>query len=239
MSLTEVTQRITEIQARLGLRPPVAPGAPGTSGSQFSSVLASALGLATTAAGPAAAGVTSATPAAPGTARSAGERAVALARGYAGVPYLWGGTDPAKGLDCSGLTQLVYGQLGIRLPRVAADQATAGSAVPSLADAQPGDLVFFGQPAHHVGIVAGGGKMIDAPHTGSVVGLHEIAGYGQVSAIRRVVPATAGASPAPAASSGPAIALARAQLMSAAGLASLTALTPSMDRSANAWEALR
>src|SRR5687767_4943876 len=68
---------------------------------------------------------------------------VAEAQKYLGVPCLWGGTDPAKGLDCSGFTQLVFGNLGIDLPRVSSQQATAGKAVASLASARPGDLVFF------------------------------------------------------------------------------------------------
>ena len=59
------------------------------------------------------------------------------------MPYLWGGTDPNKGLDCSGFTQLVYKSQGIDLPRVSSQQATAGRAVGSLADAAPGDLLFL------------------------------------------------------------------------------------------------
>jgi cell wall-associated NlpC family hydrolase len=115
-----------------------------------------------------------------------GRQAVALAKSYTGVPYLWGGTNPSKGLDCSGLVQLVYRQLGIALPRIASDQAKAGVAVPSLDEAQPGDLLFFGSPAHHVGIYVGDGRMVDAPHSGKTVGIHAVAGYGKVSSIRRV-----------------------------------------------------
>ena len=63
---------------------------------------------------------------------------VSEAQKYLGVPYLWGGTDPSKGLDCSGFVQLVYGNLGIDLPRVSSQQATAGRAVASIADARPG-----------------------------------------------------------------------------------------------------
>ncbi len=109
---------------------------------------------------------------------------MALAATYNGVPYRWGGTDPASGLDCSGLVQLVYGTLGATLPRVAADQSHAGTAVASVDDARPGDLVFFGKPAHHVGIYVGNGKMIDAPHTGSFVGIHKL--WGTPSSIRRI-----------------------------------------------------
>lgn len=113
-----------------------------------------------------------------------GAAAVRLARTYRGVPYRWGGTDPSTGLDCSGFVQLVYGELGVDLPRVSRQQATAGRAVASLADARPGDLVFFGSPVHHVGIYVGDGKMIDAPHTGDVVRVRDV--YETPSHIRRV-----------------------------------------------------
>ena len=119
-----------------------------------------------------------------------GASIVADAEQYLGVPYQWGGTDPAKGLDCSGLVQRVYGDLGISLPRTSQEQATIGTPVASIADAQPGDLVFFepgaGGPGH-VGIYVGNGQMIDAPHHGTSV---QIQAVGQPSAIRRVLPAS-------------------------------------------------
>jgi peptidoglycan DL-endopeptidase CwlO len=126
---------------------------------------------------------------------------VAEAQKYLGVPYLWGGTDPSKGLDCSGFVQLVYGNLGIDLPRVSAQQATAGRAVASLADARPGDLVFFDHsPSRpgidHVGIYLGNGQMIAAPQPGEVVKVQPV---GNPTVIRRVLPETA-ASAVPAAS---------------------------------------
>lgn len=128
-----------------------------------------------------------------------GDAVVAEARHFLGVPYLWGGTDPAKGLDCSGLVQLVYKKLGVALPRVAADQATAGQPVASLAQARPGDLVAFGSPVDHIGIYAGNGTMIVAPHTGTNVQIQPITQT--PTAIRRIVatPAVAGAAgPLPA-----------------------------------------
>jgi cell wall-associated NlpC family hydrolase len=183
--LAAVQARVAQLQATLGVLPRAATSAratDGAAGQGFAGALASALAEAGQVPGapPSGAGSTSA---------GSGADAVSLARSYSGVPYRWGGTDPATGLDCSGLTQLVFRRLGVQLPRVAADQSKAGTAVASLADARPGDLVFFGTPAHHVGIYAGNGTMVDAPHTGSTVGVHKL--WGRPSAIRRVLPPTA------------------------------------------------
>jgi len=144
-----------------------------TSAAGFAGALAQALGV-----GPDASstGPTSAT----------GDQAVSIARKYLGIPYRWGGTDPKTGLDCSGLTKLVYQQLGVDLPRVSRDQAKVGTKVDSLKDAQPGDLVFFDEPVDHVGIYAGNGKMVEAPHTGAKVRVHDV--WEKPTHIRRVLP---------------------------------------------------
>ena len=118
-----------------------------------------------------------------------GDQVVADARKYLGIPYVWGGTDPAKGLDCSGLVQRVYADLGIDLPRVSQDQAHVGQAVPGLAQARPGDLLCFGTPADHIGIYIGDHKMIVAPKTGDVVKVQDV--YRTPSTIRRVLPDSA------------------------------------------------
>jgi hypothetical protein len=115
---------------------------------------------------------------------------VAEAQKYIGVPYLWGGTDPAKGLDCSGFTKLVYDNLGIDLPRTSSQQATSGRAVASLAEARPGDLVFFDHSSSragidHVGIYIGNGKMVAAPQAGESVKVQDV---GTPTVIRRVLP---------------------------------------------------
>jgi hypothetical protein len=83
--------------------------------------------------------------------------------------------------------QRVYADLGISLPRVASDQAQQGTAVPNLANAQPGDLVTFGSPAEHIGIYVGNGMMIDAPHTGAQVRMEPV---GDPTSIRRIIGST-------------------------------------------------
>jgi cell wall-associated NlpC family hydrolase len=197
--LVAIQARIAQLQATLGLVPAASPpGSPPASGTRAASGSGSSAGSFAGALASALVQVSGAAPGSPGTSGATGADAVTLARSLTGVPYRWGGTDASTGLDCSGLTQLVFGRLGVSLPRVAADQVRAGVAVPSLADARPGDLVFFGSPPHHVGIYSGDGRMVDAPHTGSSVGLHAI--WGTPSAIRRLLPANGGSAPRSSAS---------------------------------------
>ena len=115
-----------------------------------------------------------------------GDAIVADARRYLGIPYVWGGSDPTTGFDCSGLVQHVYDDLGIDLPRGSRDQAQEGIEIPSLAQARPGDLVTFGVPANHIGIYIGDNRMIVAPHSGDVVKVQEV--YETPSHIRRIIP---------------------------------------------------
>ena len=67
---------------------------------------------------------------------------ITIAQSLLNAPYLWGGKN-AMGMDCSGFTQVVYSVFGINLLRNAREQITQGTVVPSLSDAQPGDLAFF------------------------------------------------------------------------------------------------
>lgn len=115
-----------------------------------------------------------------------GTDAVEAGKKYLGVPYVWGGTNPAKGLDCSGLVQRAYRDIGIELPRVSYDQAKVGTEVPSIADAKPGDLVAFGSPVNHIAIYVGDGKILQAPRTGEVVKITDI--KRPIATIRRVIP---------------------------------------------------
>ncbi len=196
MSVADVTARIHQIEGRLAAltgTPGGPTSVPAPAGSDFAQALADATPAPE-------ASATGRLPAPASPARPAGsatgQAVVGQARRYLGVPYVWGGTNPATGLDCSGLVQLVYKNLGIELPRVSYDQATVGRPVPDLAHAQPGDILCFGSPADHVAIYIGHHQMIEAPHTGSQVRVSDV--YKTPSAIRRVVASAPAASPAPA-----------------------------------------
>lgn len=102
--------------------------------------------------------------------RPAAGGVLAIAAQYEGIMYLYGGTTPA-GFDCSGYTAYVFRQIGINLPRTAEQQRQA---VTPVSNPQPGDLVFFGAPAYHMGIYAGDGMMWDSPRSGKAVALRSI-----------------------------------------------------------------
>jgi cell wall-associated NlpC family hydrolase len=106
------------------------------------------------------------------TGSSLGDRAVAIAEQYLGVPYVWGGASPVPGFDCSGLALYVYAQLGVKLTHYTGAQYFEGARVP-FSDLMPGDLLFFDPDPtlgpQHEGIYLGDGQFIQAPHTGDVV----------------------------------------------------------------------
>lgn len=103
---------------------------------------------------------------------ASGRRAaiVATARSWIGVRYVWGGTS-RSGVDCSGLMLNVYRANGISLPRVSAAQALRGTRTTT---PQPGDLVAFGAPVFHIGVVSGPDQMIHAPNSRGVVRVESI-----------------------------------------------------------------
>lgn len=104
---------------------------------------------------------------------------------YLGIPYVWAGATPSGGFDCSGLVLYVYAKFGVSFPHGATMQAHMGTPVP-FSKMEPADLVFFGNPSfyHHVGIYIGNGLFIEAPHTGDVVKVSQLAGRGCTLACR-------------------------------------------------------
>jgi cell wall-associated NlpC family hydrolase len=214
MTMVDVLSQISQIQSTLSqlatgrLQAAAAPtaasstaGSTAPSSTAFAQAFAAASGTGTAAASGTAVG---SPVAAAGTAT--GQDVVNDAKKYLGVPYVWGGTNPATGLDCSGLVQRVYKDLGIDLPRVASDQMNAGTAVPSLAQAKPGDLLVM-HGAQHIGIYLGSNQYIHAPMPGQNVQIADIPAGARFDRIVRVIPdPPAAAAPAvqPAAPAGPA-----------------------------------
>jgi len=92
---------------------------------------------------------------------------VGIALQYLGIPYVWGGSSPSTGFDCSGFSMYVFAQVGVSLPHHAASQYNYGSPVP-YDQIAAGDLVFF-SGLGHMGIAIGNGQFVHAPHTGDVV----------------------------------------------------------------------
>ncbi|MFC7501103.1 transglycosylase SLT domain-containing protein [Nocardioides sp. GCM10030258] len=185
MSIDNVTARIGQIQARLA---------------QFATAPTSATGFAnqltTETVTASAAGGTPADAAGVG-----GDDVVAEAKKYLGLPYVWGGTNPEKGMDCSGLVKVVYRNLGYDLPRVSNQQAQAGRPVASMADAKPGDLIAWDNSSRnngvdHIAIYIGDGKMIEAPRTGLDIRIVDVPSTPDV--IRRILPDGASAANTPA-----------------------------------------
>ncbi|MFI7541304.1 transglycosylase SLT domain-containing protein [Actinoplanes sp. NPDC049599] len=154
-----VMSRISELKSQLGLTP-AAPDA------AFATALSAATG-------------------AKGSPAVTGQSVVEAARKYLGTPYKFGGTDPATGVDCSGLVQKVYQDLGIDLPRSSREQAQAGTRVDGLRNARPGDILAFDRPVDHVAIYLGDNKMIAAPKPGDQVKIQSV--YETPTHIRRVI----------------------------------------------------
>ena len=202
MSVTDVAARIQQLQGQFAmLSKGIGQAGGAAGGADFAAAMATATegpGSTTATTGTdlagALSGLTGATTT-PGAGTASEQSVVAEARKYLGVPYVWGGTDPQKGLDCSGLVQLVYKNLGVDLPRVSYQQATQGEKVANLDQARPGDLLAFGSPTvNHIAIYIGDGKMIHAPRPGENVEVSDV--YATPVAIRRVLPDATAASSA-------------------------------------------
>lgn len=109
-----------------------------------------------------------------------GQRIVDIAKGSVGVPYIWGGNSLTSGVDCSGLVQQAYKEMGIDLPRLSAAQARAGKRI-GLDSLQVGDLVAWDNSsrnngADHIAIYIGNGQIIEAPRPGLSVRIRSLGG---------------------------------------------------------------
>ncbi|MET7682166.1 NlpC/P60 family protein [Streptomyces sp. NPDC005423] len=100
--------------------------------------------------------------------------AFAAAQSVIGTPYVYGASGPSS-FDCSGLTSWAYAQAGVSIPRTSEAQANAGTIISSESALKVGDLVIFYGDHHHVGLYAGNGQVLHAPHTGAVVRYESIA----------------------------------------------------------------
>jgi cell wall-associated NlpC family hydrolase len=185
MSIAEVMSRISEIQSRMNaplggmpigagaIQPSGTTGMPSTQGADFASTLASLQARNGTLS--AVTDTTSATDGldVAGSNGAFGAKMAQFATNYVGVPYVAGGDTPQTGWDCAGFTQWVAKQQGLDIPPVSWEQIKIGQQVPSLAEAKPGDLLFFHEPSghkhdpsplgvNHVGIYLGDGKMVEA-----------------------------------------------------------------------------
>ena len=101
------------------------------------------------------------------TGSSKGAKALAYAKAQLGEPYARSGAGPSS-WDCSGLTMMAWGSVGVSLPHSSRQQFNRGRPV-AKSDLQSGDLVFFYSDIHHVALYAGNGQVIHAPRPGKSV----------------------------------------------------------------------
>lgn len=185
--IAAVQSRIAELESRIQAVAGPRPGLPAAAaGLDFAAALSGALA----GSGEAAAVSGGAVSALSGATGGSGPAIVAAATRYLGVPYVWGGED-TSGMDCSGLVQRTLADLGVAAPRTAREQASIGVAVPSLAQARPGDLIVT-RGGGHIGIYLGDNRIIHAPRPGEKVSVRALFETdADIHAIRRVqLPAT-------------------------------------------------
>ncbi|MCU1351477.1 MAG: hypothetical protein JWM05_686 [Acidimicrobiales bacterium] len=113
------------------------------------------------------------------------DAAIAAAKSQLGVRYTWGGASPQTGFDCSGLTMWAWAHGGKSLPHSSAAQYSMSRKIP-VSELQPGDLIFYGSPVHHVALYIGNGQIIHAPHRGSYVQIDSMYYWSDMAGAGRV-----------------------------------------------------
>lgn len=116
----------------------------------------------------------------PGPVRPGIQTVLDAAQSQLGVPYVWGASSPGRGFDCSGLILWAYSQIGVSLPHSSRAMRAMTQRI-SFDQAQPGDLVFYGNPVHHAGLYIGSGQLVHAPHSGDVVKISGVYSSGSPS----------------------------------------------------------
>ncbi|HEV7623718.1 MAG TPA: C40 family peptidase [Amnibacterium sp.] len=192
MTFTDMVSTIQQIQSRLASLAPAPPTGSSGSAAAFADALSGA-------------GATSTTPEISSTASTdgavissggvTGNDVVQAALKYKGVPYVFGG-ESSSGMDCSGLVQKSFADLGITVPRLVHEQQAVGQKVDSLKDAKPGDLIVL-NGGGHIAIYMGNDTVIHAPYEGRTVSVQKAWFTDKdIVAIRRIVPATGDAAAA-------------------------------------------
>ncbi len=213
MSITEMVSAIQQIQTQLAA----------LNGTGSPAAASSASGTASTSSSSFASALSAASADTTGTTGSdvTGQDVVNDALKYVGTPYVLGG-ESTSGMDCSGLVQKTFSDLGISVPRLVHEQATVGTKVDSLKDAKPGDIITL-NGNDHVVIYMGNNTVIHAPYEGRTVSVQKVwFDQSDITSIRRIVPeASASASATTSASSVSAGTIA-AELADASQLSALT-----------------
>jgi hypothetical protein len=210
VTFADIVSSMQQIQAQLALlQTGAAPST--TAAAANASTFADALDGATGTTSTAAASSTGTTVAAGSV---TGKDVVQDALKYVGTPYVLGGESKA-GMDCSGLVQRAFADLGVKVPRLVHEQQTIGQAVPSLKDAKPGDLIVL-NGGDHIAIYMGHDTVLHAPYEGRTVSVQKAWFTDKdIVTIRRVVPSESTAPAATASTS--AAAVQAASLASALG----------------------
>jgi len=185
VSFADIVTSMQQIQAQLALlQGAAAPASVGSAAnaSAFAGALDDATGATDAAAATGSGALT--------TGSATGKDVVRDAMQYVGTPYVLGG-ESKSGMDCSGLVQRTFADLGVKVPRLVHEQQTIGQAVPSLKDAKPGDLIVL-NGGDHIAIYAGNNTVIHAPYEGRTVSVQKAWFTDKdIVTIRRVVPSEA------------------------------------------------